>query len=278
MERWGICLGDNHSGSVWALREPRIRLPDPYGETVAGSLGKALYKAYTALVAEYSSPDFLIHTGDSIEGKQRKDNSKGLWTVDLGVQAAASVPLIDMWGAKSVFGVMGTPYHTEEGENYDEQVMGKVANSVACRGRYAPPDRYVHIAGAVIHVSHKIGGTSVFQYRGTALSRELAMNRVMSKETEVYKAHLIIRGHVHHYYEVRAGVNSFCVACPCWKARDDYAGLNHPFTWMPHVGCLLIRVTDGDVSVLPLLVELKAQRPPLEELEDALHGEDTASD
>lgn len=274
MERWGICMGDNHSGSVWALRKPRIVLPDPYGETIAGSLGKALHKAYMGLVKEYSSPDFLIHTGDCIEGTQRKDRSKGLWTVDLGEQAKASAPLINKWGAKAVFGVMGTKYHTEGGENYDEQTMGKVKNAVECHGRKAPPDRYIHIAGAVIHVSHKIGGTSVFQYRGTALSRELAMNRVMSEETEVYKADLIIRGHVHHFYLVQAGTNSFCVACPSWKARDDYAGTMHPFTWMPHIGVLLITIKDGNVRVDPLLIELKAQRPPLEELEDSLHGKE----
>ena len=278
MERWGIAMGDNHSGSVWALREPTIELPYPYGTSVAASLGKAIYKAYAALAKEYHGPDFLIHTGDSIEGRQRKDYSKGLWTVDLGVQSDASVPLIDMWGAKAAYGVMGTKYHTEDGENYDERTMKAVKNAVAQRGRFAPPDRYIHVAGATIHVSHKIGGTSVFQYRGTALSRELAMNRVMSKETEVYKANLIIRGHVHHYYEVRAGTNSFCVACPAWKARDDYAGTMHPFTWMPHIGVLLIKVNDGNVSVEPLLIELKAQRPPLEELEDALHGQEAETD
>lgn len=274
MERWGICMGDNHSGSVWGLREPRIVLPPPYGTTLAGPLGKALYKAYIKLTKEFSSPDFLIHTGDTIEGRQRKDGSKGLWTLDLGQQSDAAVPLIDMWGARAVYGVMGTKYHTEDGENYDERTMKAVKNAVAPQGRYAPPDRYVHIAGGVLHVSHKIGGTSVFQYRGTPLSRELAMNRVMSQEAEVYKANLILRGHVHHYYEVRAGTNSFCVACPCWKARDDYAGTMHPFTWMPHVGVLLIVVKDGHVRVEPQLVELKTQRPPLERLEDALHEQE----
>lgn len=271
MERWGIVVSDMHCGSRFGLRPPEVTHPGSGDTTVAGEPAQEMWRGWAERVSRYSSPDFLIFAGDGIEGEQRKDGSKWLWTADTMEQAKAAVPLIDAWGAGAVYGVRGTKYHVEGGMNADEYILQHVTRAVDVRGRFAPPDRYIHIHGAVIHVSHKIGGTSVFQYRGTPLSRELAMNRVMSYATEVHKANLVLRGHVHHYFEVRASAHSRCVATPCFKCRDDYCGLNHPFTWMPHMGVLVIVIKDGNiVQCEPDIFKFPLQRPPLEDLDEAL--------
>ena len=272
-ERWGITISDLHSGSRWGLRQPRVKHPGSGDTTLAGPVAQTLWKEWAKRVRRYSSPDFVIFGGDGVEGAQRKDGSKWLWTANVMEQADAAIPYINSLNAGAVYGVQGTKYHVEEGGlNADEYIMKHVTNAVdTAGGRFAPPDRYIHVHGAVIHVSHKIGGTSVFQYRGTPLSRELAMNRVMSYSTEVHKANLILRGHVHHYFEVRAGVNSRCAVMPCFKARDDYAGLMHPFTWMPHLGVLVIIIKDGKVRWCePDTFEFPQQRPELEDLDAAL--------
>lgn len=265
--KWGIALSDLHCGSIWGLRPYQVYLPKDGTCIETGKVGTALYKAYEKVVARYTKPDFLLFGGDSIEGAQRKSKGEGVWSTDIAEQANVAVTLIDSFKAKKVYCVRGTDYHVNDGTNADEYVGGSVAGSVPRDNRTAPPDRYLDVNGCVIHISHKLGGTRVFQYRGTPPARELTMNRVMSKETETYKCNLVLRGHVHHFFLVQAGPHSVCATIPCWKARDDYSARENPFVWMPQIGILLIEIdSKGAFRVTPDLVEFSIQRPPMETL------------
>jgi len=217
-------------------------------------------------VRAYQRPDFLLWLGDGVAGSNKADKGMGVWTPDLNEQFGACIPLLNAYHAKHVYGVKGSRYHVGDNQLADELILQNLDNAVPVNDRYAPPHRYLEICGAIIHIAHKLGGTRVFQYRGTPISRMLTMNRVMSQQTEVYKANLILRGHVHNYYEVRAGMNSFAATVPCWTAQDDYAAFEEPFVWMPHIGVLLIEICNGKVSTTPVLVDLPEQRPPLEKV------------
>lgn len=265
--KWGLAFSDPHCGSIWGLRPEQIYLSEDGSCIETGKVGTALHEAFQAIVKRYQKPDFLLVGGDNVEGAQRKSKGEGIWSTDLAAQGDVAVALINQFKAKHVYCVRGTEYHVHDGTNADEYVANQLANVVAREGRKAPPDRYLDVNGCVIHLSHKLGGTKVFQYRGTPPARELTMNRVMSKETETYHCNLILRGHVHCFYMVQAGPRSICATIPCWKARDDYSARENPFVWMPQIGVLVIEVAaNGHFTVTPDIVEFAIQRPPMETL------------
>ena len=278
-ERWGVAVSDLHTGGITSLRPPVVRLGSDSDELRLGPITKQVWAAWTKLLKTYGSPDFLLVGGDCVNGNARKDEGRRCWTTDIQKQADVAAELINMWNAPVVFGVEGTKYHVEN-INGDEMTMRQVRNAADYKGRYAPPDWNLSIAGAVGHISHKIGGTRVFQYRGTPLSRELTMSRVMSHETEVFKANFILRGHVHNYYAVRAGANSQCCTIPCWQTRTDYEALNNPFVWMPHIGALIIEIKNGICRIEPVLAEIvqRADLCDIEEKKREVKARNTAKD
>lgn len=262
-----IFIADFHSGSFWSLRPPEVVLPTPALREAFGLFGTSLYEGYCRIIEEHKRPDVLCSVGDMVEGPAKKDGSRIVWSSDMTEQANVAVGLVDMWEAAEVYGVRGTKYHVESGDNpinADEYVMKHVKNGIPLKGRFAPAHQYLDLMGCVVHISHKIGGSRVWQYRGTPLARELALNRIMSRESEVYHANLIVRAHVHHYYEIRAGANSRVTVCPAWKVQDDYAASENPFAWTSQIGVLEVEITDGRVTKAePILIDSSFQRPPL---------------
>lgn len=268
MERWGVAISDLHLGGLTSIRPPIVQLGSDSEDLHHGPITAQLWKAWQAAIKAHGSPDFLIVGGDIVNGKVRKDEGVGVWTADLKKQAEYGAALINRWNADVVFVTEGTRYHVDT-VNADELAARDVHNAADYHGMYAPPDWNLDLYGAVVHVSHKMGGTKVFQYRGTPLSRELTMNRVMSRETEVFHANLILRGHVHHFYQVRAGANSWCCTIPCWQCRTKYEALENPFVWMPQIGYLVIAIEKGRiVKAEPMLADV-VQRAELIDVEEA---------
>ena len=259
----GIVVTDIHCGSYWGLSPLSVELPGTNdGEYRVGKLGRLLYAEYMKLVKEFYKPDFLLFLGDSIEGKQKKSGGEGTWTTNFQTQGDVAIELLNEWKAKSFYAVRGTRYHIDDA-NADEYVAKNVSNAVSIDGQYAPPDRYLTVLGQIIHMSHKIGGSKVWQYRGTPASRELTMNRVMDPKLDVYRANLILRGHVHHFLKLDAGPHSTMIKCPCWKLRDDYAASENPFAWVPQLGIIVIEAAPKGLHCYPRLLEID-QRPTLE--------------
>jgi len=259
----GIVVADPHCGSYWGLSPLSVELPGTNdGEYRVGKLGRLLYNEYMKLVKEFYKPDFLLFLGDSIEGKQKKSGGEGTWTTNFQVQGAVAIDLLNEWKAKSFYAVRGTRYHIDDA-NADEYVAKNVSNAIAIDGQYAPPDRYLTVLGHIIHMAHKIGGSHVFQSRATAPARELTQNRIMDPKSDVYRANLILRGHLHHYARLDLGVHCSMIKCPGFKLRDDYSAMENPFAWIPQQGIIVIEATAKEMNYIPRLVEI-TQRPTLE--------------
>lgn len=242
-----IVISDMHVGSKRGLCPPKVEFFDG-GVYKASRLQRRVYKEYVASAKKHDKPDVLFYLGDGIDGKHKRNYGHPVWNTDPQIQAETCADLINMWRARKVYMVHGTNYHVSiEGTQAEEWMARNVR--LAQRGpdnRMAPPSRYVKVEDVTFHLGHHIGGTSVYQYRATPPAREMAKGLMASALNLAPEADVILRGHVHHYYQIDDGTHK-AVICPCWQLQTDYEAAKNPQGWLSELGFLEINV-DGKVS------------------------------
>lgn len=268
-----IVIGDLHAGSVFGLCPQRVDMPDG-GRHEANWLQRMVWKEYERYAREFARPDVLFVMGDAIDGRQAKSYGGTNWTTSFDLQARIGVEAIDLWQARAVYGVRGTRYHGANTTTLvEEELLSNVRNARATgRGEYAPAQRYVEVGGKVFHLCHHKGGSRVWQYRATPVSREMVMNLIAAGCREASWADVIIRGHTHHYLMVDVGYQKG-IAAPCWQVQTDYEAERNPFGWVPRVGFLEITVCGDSIDVAEHGVEFMSDAVPVEHLDEIEHEE-----
>jgi hypothetical protein len=225
-------VGDIHCGSFEGL----------WPEEDIGNLKSARYistrylnSCFKHLVDNWPDLDLLVLMGDLIDGQQRKSESTGIYTADLGEQVDGAIKVLEplIKKSRSVTRVWGTPYH--EGyhnilgkfdKTYDVKLVKQVLNIEL-------------LDGAILNVAHHPSGESAM-YRGTQLDKEAIWSSVAAQEGKISSGtRWIVRAHRHFYgHQETAKKAVLCV--PCFQMPTAHAIKKNYFRFQPDIGAVIM--------------------------------------
>jgi hypothetical protein len=286
-------IGDLHSGSNVSLMHPRAFNTHGERNVEMNSYQERLWDFWkTEIVPNFKNIDCLVLNGDLCELMQPRNRMTETWSGDPLDQVVNVLRLIDMIKPKKCFVVKGTPYHIVDGALHVEELVGKFLNTgidekdlddkysynipkitdcVKYRGRYAYEYRLIDLSPKngkpqLFHITHHMGSTGAWQYRGTAPSK--AMATLMLNESHFIDRNTwkrikgIIRNHVHHYwYEESA--NRMMIVNPCFQYQTPFMFKTMPES-VPDIGAVKLEVySDGTIIHRPFLQDSDNIRPPV---------------
>lgn len=294
-----VYVGDFHVGHLVGLCSPEVPL-DQGGAYKASDFQKRLYEKYhECATGLYPRPDYVVYTGDGMDGQGSKARGVEQWTTNVELQVAEAERLLRLWKPKCGFiCVRGSDYHVSiNGLPMDEELArrldamtlnaindkGSVLQSTSQERAEDGQDRrrsqeVVYLPfiehwktgkkneGYTVQVAHALGFTRTWQYRSTAITREMLMAKVedrMLKQIRNFpKTKAIVRGHVHFSWEV-GSTSSRGIIVPCWQGLTPYM-VKGSASALPDIGfwALEVRGNDGDWGQFAWSVET-VQTPPV---------------
>ena len=151
----------------------------------------------------------------------------------------------------------GTPYHTGDAEDFEEQVARKVGASIHAHA-------YVDVNGVVISLKHKLGNSSVPHGKATALLKQAVANDEWCREYKEHpRATVFIRSHCHYYTAIDMGASYF-FRTPALQGMGSKFGARQ-CEGVVHWGAIIMEVTPaGSISWRKEITNLQGQ--PVETL------------
>jgi len=135
----------------------------------------------------------LIVNGDVVDGKGPRSGGTELLTADRLEQCAMAEACIKEARAERIVMSYGTPYHTGQLEDWEDEVA-RLVNAEKIGGH-----DFLNVDGVVIDYKHHIGASSIPHGRFTAIARERLWNGLWAERKEYPQAHILVRSHVHYY-------------------------------------------------------------------------------
>jgi len=234
-----LVLSDLHVGSKYAV------MPERFGNTVPNAIQRKILDEWIKMVDREKDVDAVFILGDIVDGLQRVNCGRELWTSDLDEQISAAQELVNMIDYDSALVVYGTPYHTEEGLNLDA-LFAKSINAKAHGWELSvKPNK----SDEAIHLAHQVSTSGApMMYRTTPIAKELMM--ALLHEKELFKYRAIIRAHAHYFVYV-AFSNQFGWINPCWQDRNPYM-TRKGLGLMPKLGYVVLNTPeDSSWGVIP---------------------------
>lgn len=224
------------------------------------SVGSALLRAWKVVVKEWAEPDILVINGEPIEGQQPRNKGIEVYTSNLDDQLEGAKTLIEMFNAKRIYSTRGTDYHVMLNGIPLEETFGKMVGAQKVGGYHAPYELYLEEEGVRFNFAHHVGGSQVWQYRGTPITREMLLAKV--NESHKWPSTVIIRSHVHYYWFV-GSTSHLGMITPCWQLQTWYAYRRTASGMVPDIGAVRFKVEDGGFDWEAKLFKLPEFRPPL---------------
>jgi len=229
-----LFVGDMHVGSSYALMPPKFE------STIASNLQKKIYGYWKQMVKDVGKVDVLVLMGDIIDGVGKNSNGREMWSTDVDKQIRCALELLKMIDFDKSVAVYGSEYHVEGNLNADQVLARELGCTYQGWELILKPQN----SREKIHVSHNISvSSSAWQYRTTAIARELMFSLLNEREIGMYKC--IVRGHAHYYVFVQYSSNMGWVN-PCWQARTPYL-VKKGLALVPKLGYTVLEVEDNDI-------------------------------
>ena len=234
-----LVISDLHVGSRYAV------MPETFNGYEASNLQKKILERWVDMVKKETDIDALFILGDVVDGFQRANRGRELWTADIDEQIDAAVELVKMIDYDKALVVYGSPYHTDDGLIFDEvfaKRIGAVEHDWELIVKPNNVEEYVHIA-------HNVSVSNApMMYRTTPIAKELMLALLHEKELGRYKT--VIRGHAHYFVYV-AFSNQFGWVNPCWQARTPYM-IRSGLSLVPKLGYVVFNTPEnGRWSIEP---------------------------
>jgi hypothetical protein len=191
-------IGDLHFGSIYAPMQEfktfdnRKIVPSPEQQKLNEIF------SWCIDMLDYWNVRTILFSGDLIQGKNYKDQSRSLVTADLDEQQELALnyltPFIDsnIVGKRKVYGVSGTSYH----QSVDTEIEKKIIEGLG--GTFLNKMAWLTIPDSkrILNLSHESAKATVYPY--SACEREASlMFRAFGDGHLPYKPDVIIRGHRH---------------------------------------------------------------------------------
>lgn len=227
-----VTIADLHVGSEVGLCPPGLR---PGG---LNPVQKGLWKLYSGLAKEWRRPDWLVVLGDAQDGKARRERGFGQWTTSFVSQTDAAAESIDLWNARHKAVLIGSAYHVDDAGELAEEALGRAVGSEHPGDGWEPylahtgMDLDLQFGDMAMHLMHHLSYTSIYQYRSSGITREMALMRLseklidprdaMAEDMEAQpRRDYLVRAHVHYFWHVEAS-HQHGFVLPAWQAMTPY--------------------------------------------------------
>ena len=209
--------GDLHCGHMAGLTPPGYQYSLTGPKKQLGRQQRECWKFFEKQVEALKPFDVAFWNGDLIDGDGHRSSGVELIEPDRLDQAHIARFAIDLVGAKSNVMTFGTPYHTGQGEDW-EQVLVDELDNAEIRGH-----AFVDVNGWVFDMKHKVGSSTVPHGRHTAVARERLWNLLWSEAKGAPKSQIILRSHV-HYFDYCGGADWLGMTLPALQGFGSKYG------------------------------------------------------
>ena len=248
-----VIAGDSHCGHVVGLTPPEWQIRSDSGRIPRlrkfKQIERETWRWFENTVAALQPIDLLLWTGDSIDGKGARSGATELLIVDRNLQVDMAEQVLRAFGAKRVIMVYGTPYHTGQEEDLEDQLAGRLGAKIGSH-------EWVQANGLTFDLKHFVGSSVVPYGRVTAVQREEIWNALWAEAELQPRADVVVRGHVHYCvggWRFVGGRQVWALTAPALQAMGTKfgsrrcsgtvdLGLLHwditsrsEYTWQPHV-------------------------------------------
>jgi hypothetical protein len=264
-EKTLVVVSDLHVGSISAVA------PKGFTRHSGGVLGlnrvqSALAENWADMVSRWKNPDILVVCGDAIEGRARKDSGVPTWTTDFIDQLNGAQALLNQFGAKKTYIIVGTGYHVDaEGVAIEELLAQHIkSEKIPVDGTaLADQELFIQVNSTIFHFAHHISVASGW-WRTTPIARELvfALLSEHHKLPKGKKVDVFLRGHCHFFCGVEFSRQHGYI-CPAWQIQTRYLYKKSAFGTLPSIGALRFRVGPNGWAKDKLLYEPVPVRPKL---------------
>ena len=224
-----VILNDVHAGSKFAAVPERWKLRD-YGYAPSTEANQWIYERYEGWVEEFKKPDILILAGDMVDGHAHINYGTEVWG-DGYEQYKLACYLVSKLEAKEIYVIFGSKYHVQLMGTPVEQFMAQALKAKGMGWRLRR-----ELGGSIVSVAHHIGvSMTTWQYRTTALARELVLDRLQNEDKT---ANLLVRGHAHYF--VYAGFShQLGIINPGFQGQTPFGAMKCPEI-IPKIGLLRV--------------------------------------
>ena len=259
-----VFINDTHCGSNVGLMSDKAENDD--GRKIGfGRNQEAIFEHWKECAKQWKNPDCIVMLGDLVDGRARYDNSTSVWTPNLDTQAEDFKRCLKYWGKpKKLFSLIGTETHTRDATIKVEEQIARTLGAEREGGNFSTYAKIINLAPdktlntkseRLFHITHHMGSTRVWMYRGTAPSRAMAMmmlneSHFLDRNRKIFG---IVRAHVHHYWQEKS-TSRVMQVLPCWQAQTPFGFKIAPET-PPDIGGVRFTIHDDGTfedEVLPL--------------------------
>jgi len=183
-----VALGDFHAGHKVGLTPPEWQYHPQWKKTQQETWG-----FFASELARLKPIDVLIANGDLIDGRGERSGSTELLEVDPLEQVQMAVRCIAEVEAKHVILTYGTPYHTGQLQDFENEIYRDVGAD------QIDGEVWVEVEGVTFHARHKVGGSIIPHGRHTQIARDRLWNVLWNEHSDHPKADVLLRSHVHYF-------------------------------------------------------------------------------
>ena len=199
-----VVLSDIHCGHYYGLTPP-------LWQDVRHSLQRTLWDAYVRIVYEIGKVDLVVLNGDGLEGKGKRNEGLELLTADRFEQADMAYQALSIFDTKKFHLTYGTPYHTGEGENFEEEIAIRLEAQIESRAA-------LDVNGLFLDIRHFSPGSQTPMGPVTGLQREKIMALL---DDRIDKGGISIRSHIHKFYCV-IDHHGAVFTTPCFQTHSEF--------------------------------------------------------
>jgi len=221
-----VVISDLHCGHQVGLTPPSWHdTPDPTASLARQKLAdfrKRTFSLYYKWIKELGQIDVLLVNADCIDGRGERSGQTELITSDRDYQCDMAAEIIKCAKAKKIVMTYGTPYHTGQIEDYENQIAKEV------KAEKIGGHEWVDVNGLVFDMKHKVGSSGIPHGRHTAVAKENLWNILWSERNEAPRANIIIRSHV-HYHSFSGGTDWLALTTPALQGPGSKYGTRQCF-------------------------------------------------
>jgi len=251
-----VVLSDLHSGHMLGLTPPAWQYSkdnEKLGEIAR--LQSEGWEWYTNAIKEVGKDvDILVCNGDLIDGRGDRSGNAEVITTDRMLQVAIGVEALEKWNAKKVFFTRGTPYHTGNGEEFENIAADRMGGII---------DDFLNLEvnGKVFNFKHKVGNSGVPYGKATPVLKQKVINQLETDYNDMPNADVVIRSHVHNMHIIQNSVG-WAITTPALQLNSRFG--RQQCSGIIDYGFIVIDVYEnGDIDVSPVLAKLNTNKPSI---------------
>lgn len=190
---------DTHCGSLTGLTPPEHNIAVSKKEVELYKLYQTRFRLWNWFINEVNTTirslnifkfDAAMWNGDLIDGQGKKTGGTELLTSDRNRQVEIAKSVVANVPANERFFTFGSPYHTGNEEDFEENIAKSFNAQIDSIGNY-------NINDLQVNMKHHIANTNSVSSRFTALSGAQIRQLLWDLQMQQKRANLIIRSHVH---------------------------------------------------------------------------------